>query len=485
MKQNVMNVVVTSKVKQWPWLQLLLLGIILTFWMASAWPAVMTADSFDSWNQLQTNSYSDWHPVAFTLYIKVVSLNGMTPGLVSCFQLVLFSYTFFRLFKLLKPEWKLSRQLNLVSAMMVLPFFGNMAVTLWKDVPYAIFSVLGLVLIAEGIKLGSRGNIFGIALTAVGSTFRHEGIFVLSLTLFFLLIYSVNLRLKSRSVSPISLIAKSIAISILVSWVISTTSLSVTNAVKMPSWPRYFSFMADLAYVAATTPEKLSPKNLSIIQEISSGESLSAAKNCDTATGMIYSPGWSGSAIEKYKDQILSLWLEEAQSKAGQQLMFAHFCRGAAFLPPPFSTGLRGDFWEWTWWGSEPNNIFPNLEGLSSNPLVSQIEPIAAGWRGLWWVNGRAFAWPGLHLVISFSLLLLLRRREIIPSKTWALFGYLGASHLVLVAFGAVPAYRYAIATHILSLTLIGITTVEFGGSHRRGLKEKTTNESKKSIKPY
>ena len=463
MKDSVKNLFRVPDPNRWPLPQLTLLGAILTFWMVAAWPAVMTADSFDSWNQLQTNSYGDWHPVTFTLYLKIISLNGLTPGLVSCFQLLLFSYTFFRIFKLLKPEWKSSRHLNLVSCMMILPFFGNMAVTIWKDVPYTIFCVLGLILIIEGKKLGSRGNSFGVVLTGIGSTFRHEGVYVLGLVFLFLIFYSVYNRVMMRSTSLIYVIAKSIALSIVLSWIFSTTSVSLTNAVKMPSWTRHLSFVADLGYVAATAPEKLNPKTLSIILEISSGDSLSAAKNCDTSTGIVYSSGWSGPAVEKYEGQILSLWLKEAQSKAGQDLMYAHFCRGAAFLPPPFSTGLRGSFWEWTWWGSEPNNIFPNLENLRSSPLVPQLEPIASGWRGLWWANGRTFAWPGLHLMIGFCLLLFLRRREIIPSKIWVLFGYLVSTHLVLVMFGSVPAFRYAIATHLFSLTLIGITVVEFG----------------------
>jgi hypothetical protein len=445
--------------------RLLPLFAVLVLWQVAAWPAVMTGDSFDSWNQLQTDKYNDWHPISYTLYLKALSFNGISPSFVTIFQLLLMAYCFYRLFIFLSDFFIPERAITAATIMMILPFFGNMAVTIWKDVPYTLFSLLGMIIIIENYKNKFQKMLPGVFLLGIGSTFRHEGFYQLILVLSLLVfIFFMRSILKKATFSLQRTLTIGLLV-LLINFCLVSTTISLTDASKIPKWIGALSFISDLAYVSANDSSLLPPKTERIINEISKGDSLAAAKACDSSAGMVFSEGWSAESAEKYSDSFFKLWFDAIKTDAAPLIVYAHLCRGAAFYPPPFSFGLRGNTWGWTSWGSHPANWpswhlgadgkRPNLENITSETPVPSIEFVMSHWRSLWFESGRFYAWPGLHLLLSLILLSYLIRKKITNYRVVPVFLSVVCQHLILVVFGGGPDYRYAFSTHVVSIALI------------------------------
>jgi len=68
---------------------IIILGIHLLYLFAY-YPAIIGHDVWDQFSQLQRNNYNDWHPVAHTIYLKIITWICDTPAAIALFQIVLF-----------------------------------------------------------------------------------------------------------------------------------------------------------------------------------------------------------------------------------------------------------------------------------------------------------------------------------------------------------------------------------------------------------
>jgi len=124
------------------WTMFLTSFIIFFLWLLGQWPGMMTNDSFDSWQQIKTLKFSNFHPYVFTLYILVLTQILNSPAMVGLFQILIVSalgsYIFYFLIK---------EGLNFI---LVIPFFiafifsplvGAYNIVIWKDIPFSILIV--------------------------------------------------------------------------------------------------------------------------------------------------------------------------------------------------------------------------------------------------------------------------------------------------------------------------------------------------------
>lgn len=166
------------------------LGYFLAFY-----PAVMTSDSTDIWNQVQTLKFNNWHPVMYSWTILLLTFIWNSPGIISLFQnfilALIFAYSFWQFRKL-----GVSRILLLGMCLIItlIPSYGIYTVTMWKDVLYGgsltLFTVhLFLIIYSQGDWFRSKVNIVFFFLSSFGVVFfRHNGFPVYVLTMIILLI---------------------------------------------------------------------------------------------------------------------------------------------------------------------------------------------------------------------------------------------------------------------------------------------------------
>ncbi len=170
--------------------------IIWSIYLLAYWPAIMTFDSIDQWDQAMRFTFNDWHPVVSTLVIWLTTRIWASPASVAIFQILFFStvvaFTLQSFQALGVPKWLL-----IVECLLFALFLPNgmMAITIWKDIPYSI-CVLGLttilfwMIVTQGKWISRRSHIILLGLFSLGtSLFRHNGIPVSLATLGLLILF--------------------------------------------------------------------------------------------------------------------------------------------------------------------------------------------------------------------------------------------------------------------------------------------------------
>lgn len=151
------------------------------YWL-SFYPAIMTYDSLDQWQQVVSGKFNDWHPVASTLLIDLARFFWDSPAAMVVLQIIALSlvvgWGFAVIEDLSVPRWAVWFACFLFS---ISPLNGAFIVTIWKDIPYGI-TVLALTIIMARIVMtngrwlaGRIAWIFMGLLLAICMLVRHNG----------------------------------------------------------------------------------------------------------------------------------------------------------------------------------------------------------------------------------------------------------------------------------------------------------------------
>lgn len=166
----------------------------ITYFLAF-YPAGMSTDSLNSWNQAHTGQFNDWHPIMFTWTMMILSTIWDSPASMSLFQVTIlslvFAYSFWQFQKL-----GVSRYLLIAMSLIIaiIPSFGVFSIILWKDILFSaslLFFTIHLFLImhTNGKWLVNKGNIVLFFLSSFGVVFfRHNGFPVFVLTMIVLIL---------------------------------------------------------------------------------------------------------------------------------------------------------------------------------------------------------------------------------------------------------------------------------------------------------
>ncbi|NPV75382.1 MAG: hypothetical protein HPY59_03300 [Anaerolineae bacterium] len=150
---------------------------LLTFW-----PAIMSPDSTNQWGQVLTGKFFDYHPIAHTLTLWLITRLWLSPAAVALAQILALSLVIAAGLGMLEryglPRWASW----LVSVLFALsPVMGSMSVTLLKDVFYsAAFLALALMLLKATLsqytwlKSGANWILPGLA-AGLMALYRHNG----------------------------------------------------------------------------------------------------------------------------------------------------------------------------------------------------------------------------------------------------------------------------------------------------------------------
>ncbi|CAH1193337.1 hypothetical protein PAECIP111893_00437 [Paenibacillus plantiphilus] len=157
--------------------------IIYIVYLIIYYPANMSADSINQYMQIQTGQFTDWHPILHTLLLWGIYKINSSPALVSICQILLMSSILGgAIYQLRKLGVHKSITYILLLFYALNPVNGVMSVTLWKDIPFAVLSLLLVIFTVyiyksdyEWLKSKVNISLFIVVLIGVG-LFRHNGI---------------------------------------------------------------------------------------------------------------------------------------------------------------------------------------------------------------------------------------------------------------------------------------------------------------------
>jgi hypothetical protein len=292
------------------------------------------------------------------------------------------------------PQLKLQIRFLIVAGLLLTPYFGAMGTTLWKDTPYAIFILLGLIHATENINRGLRHKIVSIFLITLGISMRHEGIIIMIL-FFLILCLKILIQKKHHLKNASKQLIPIVLVSACLSYGFHQIVLVSQNIKPAPKSSIVMGMLGELGYVASYYPEKLSPTTLNLLSTISSGSSYAGFQDCRSINGFVFSQGFDFKVLEKNWTKVLSAYFT-SMPRAWKDFFYAHVCRTASFLPPPVSTGPG--YRSWT-----VLNIYEiNPQGLKNMSPIVEMRELMLNWRSGWESRSQIIAWPGLFILIFF-----------------------------------------------------------------------------------
>ncbi|WP_310196941.1 DUF6020 family protein [Neobacillus niacini] len=169
--------------------------MIWSIYLIAFFPAILSIDSMQQWDQAHVPYFHDWHPVPHTWFIMLSTSVWDSPAAVAAAQSIILSLIFgycaycFEKYRVNKIVIYL---MLLVTA--IIPVTGIYSVNLWKDVLFSaailLFSMyLVNIIVSNGKWMSSKTNMLFFVLASYGLVFfRHNGFPVFVVTIFLLFI---------------------------------------------------------------------------------------------------------------------------------------------------------------------------------------------------------------------------------------------------------------------------------------------------------
>jgi hypothetical protein len=414
---------------------------VALLWLAKDFPARMSSDSITSWDQVINGNYKNDHLVFYTLYLKLLSLDGHVIWLVPTTQIFLTIFMFDKILRIIgcKP----SKRGLILFFLFLTPIVGGFVVTMWKDVPFTVFVILGSAYFAQYIKLeGKRDLLLGFFFFTAGISFRHNG-WVLAFSLIFFVYLFLGLKVPGKLRLKI---AGFVLASIFVSQSISALAIELTNASREPEYVYSLTFAADLAYIASSFPEKADPELMEIVSRFSNGESFEGAKNCTAVGYMIIPQGFSQEGLAENAGKVFSVWVKNLKSNY-KLILEARKCRALPFIPPPLISHPVHPTWLF------PGIYEPNSFGLESNDHKHSVLNLLQNWEDLWQKYALVVAWPAALGFLGIFFNQVLNRRKPHLKEINSILNALVLASLVPLWFVTIsPDYRFAAIAQFLGI---------------------------------
>lgn len=160
------------------------------------YPGIVTYDSINQWNQVQSRIITDAHPFFSTFFMLILSKiwNSYTSTII--FQIVLIAITWGYLCKTLKAESKKQIKIIYVYSILVFltPLIALFSITVWKDIIYTSYLMLCAIMLFDWFQCNYQFSnlkycLLGFILSMIYS-YRHNGIIVaiLLIIIFYIII---------------------------------------------------------------------------------------------------------------------------------------------------------------------------------------------------------------------------------------------------------------------------------------------------------
>jgi hypothetical protein len=404
---------------------------------------MLTGDSIASLFQIINGPYYDWHPIAYTLFVQLFTFNGQFIWLVSIVQSLLFGISVYFFTRSCFVNISRLKAIWITGILQATPFVGGLAVTMWKDIPYTSFLLLGLGVLIR-TEVPSRLTYFaGGVFLVLSSVFRHEAPYVL----FLLATTYLIVRLKKPNKVHLKLVS-TFFIAGLISLHMSSFLVDVTKAIPGPAFTKTLALQRDLAALAHESPKSVPENTYKELKAISSEWGWERSTDCWTPIDYINPTHFNYEKANKFSEVAVSAWLEVATSKSLPKLLLWHRCFVKPFIPFPLQLTPDPIVISWLSPGVSSNTL-----GMTSEPKLSFFQPLMSEYVEFWMSIAKYASWPGLHFsLIIFFLVYALRKKFIFTHTFKVLISFVIGRQILLLIL--TPSYdaRYGMQTTLLSV---------------------------------
>jgi uncharacterized membrane protein len=424
------------------------------------YPAILTPDSYEALRQVIALDTSLYNSAVVTpssiIFWKIFSINANFLFGIPLIQSFLIYLALFMWNSILLPSKDKKTSFLITGLMYLTPFFGPLAVTIWKDVPYIAITMIGLAVLTK-LKANDKNLwshfFLGGGLLAFGATFRYEGFLVL-LVGSILLFACHYLYRKLFGISVYFKFAFIFFVASIISILLSSGFSKITHIDTPGNFYKTQSFFLDLEYVNSNFPETLPLGIKDVLQKISIERNLVGIKSC-TDTQNFYSSDFDLNYANDEAKNMPKYWLQALSSNAREALIVSRICRSSSVLPLPLSYIPESGYWPTT--GMSPNLLRPE------RPFVIErfFYPVGWVWSKIWGINGNLIAWPGLHFsIIIIFMIFRLQKRNLFRFGMGNVVMAIPMIFLIarsLILFGTVASqeFRYFAHVYFISIPLL------------------------------
>jgi hypothetical protein len=421
----------------------------------------MTWDSFQVWGDVQSRDFKDLHTVGYELFVFIFSFGGKYLLGVSIIQISLVSFALSSLINHLFLKLSILKRNVIAAIILFTPLVGPIAVTMWKDAPFAAFSLLSFL---EVLKFENFNKIKAtrlIVYVSFACLFRHDGWFTFLLIGLSLLLVDVKFKKRLLKQSP----ALFILIGCLTGLLLSSALPLALQAEKKPDWVKTISFVGDLAYISANNGEYSHPETGLLMDQFVGASAISGSLSCTTTEGVFLSPDFNPLVAGKEFSSILEAWIHEVRSENIGQIFQARDCRSGNFQIYNFLDVPKYSFWL-------ANGIQePNQFGLVTSPRIQLLHTLANNWIQVWSFRNNSLAYPSLHLFLMLILLIVSIYKKLSNSVKLLSYGIAFglARSVTLLLVGVGGDFRFMYTQAILILLFVSHVIFDWKISRLRG----------------
>ncbi|MGO4693579.1 DUF6020 family protein [Paenibacillus sp. 2TAB26] len=159
------------------------IAVVYSIYFFTFFPANMSEDSIIQWEQTHGGGFNNWQPAYHTLVLWILYSIWSSPAIVSIVQILFMSLTFGSILYSLE---KFGLDKRIIFALLFFytlnPVNGMMSVTLWKDIPFAIMSLILVFMLfkiyqTKYMWFNTKINIIAFIFVIVNiGLLRHNGI---------------------------------------------------------------------------------------------------------------------------------------------------------------------------------------------------------------------------------------------------------------------------------------------------------------------
>ena len=415
--------------------------IPLLVWWAGWFPAIMSSDSTDQWNQVLTFDFQNSHPITHTAFLWVVSVVWESPGAVALLQVVLtalvLGFIARRLVQLGVSEWMTVSAVWLIA---MLPMTAAMTITIWKDVPFTL--AMGWVFTELLLLAHDRRRFWatwhapmrlGVGLGLMWALRANGKFTALAFAVILAIVFVKhwrNLLIAGASMVGVGVVLPAFLIAV----------LPVTDRPIEPAQV----FMPDVAAVVFHASDALSADDLVLVDAVAPLRVWEDQYACGDSSPLVFHPEYDNSVIQDnasaYRGLVIRAVLAAPGTVAGHR-----WCAGEYLLSPYNRTG--------TFVHRPPFAIWPNDLGLERTPLSDRAYS-ATLWAykvaertSIEWLTWR----PAIYMLMGLITFTAVWRKPRLRPLTW--IGLLFILHLGNV-FITSPSheFRYAYGLYLFTL---------------------------------
>jgi hypothetical protein len=275
-------------------------------YLAAFWPAILSDDSLDQWNQLLSLQLTAYQPPLHTLTNWLITRLWLSPTAVAIAQIVALALALCLVLwgcaRLGAPAWM--RWATAVWLALV-PANGFLTVTLWKDAPYTVAHVLLVALSVRLVEeqdeaLGRPRFLVALVATLVAvALYRHNGAPVVAGYLVWL-VYVVGRTERRRAIG----VAVATVLAIVI---VHQTTASVFRIGPIPAALRYQTPLHHVAAVVSAD-RPIAASDMELLERLMAISSWKARYRCSMMLPLIQTGGLDWERLDREAASFLDVW---------------------------------------------------------------------------------------------------------------------------------------------------------------------------------